>query len=1163
MSISNLIQEKIILLDGGMGTQIFSHNPTVEDYGGVQYEGCVELLNIHRPQWIKSIHAKYFEAGADAVETNSFGSNKIVLSEFGLENRSIELNRVAAQLAKEVALDFGPNKYVVGSIGPGTKILTLLQTSYDVMYKSYYDQALGLIQGGSDVLLIETSQDLAQIKCAVRACKNAMKQNSKELPLWVQVTIESNGTMLVGSDIQAALTTIQALGVNVIGMNCATGPQEMRPHLAYLSHASDIPVSCLPNAGLPLNVDGNTVYPLQPKEFAKEVFEIARQFSLNILGGCCGTTPEHIKELSSAISVLSPPQRNIQSNERFVSSLYSSVSLNLNPGPVYVGERTNANGSKKFKDLLSNDDFDGCVEIAKEQQKEGAHILDVCVAYVSRNEMLDMKNFLEKLVTQVNLPLMIDSTEVNVIEQALQIAPGKCIVNSINFEDGEEKCRQILTLCKEYGAAVVALTIDEAGMAKTVEDKVKICDRIYNLVVNEFKIHPGDLIIDPLTFTLGSGDEEFRESALNTIVAIKDIKTKYPSVKTILGLSNVSFGLKPQARQILNSLMLFHSVQAGLDLAILNSSKIVPMSKINTEDKKHYEDLLFNRKSEGYDPLKVILQRMELGSKNIQTVSENIENISIEEKLKRNIIDGEKIKISANCLEAIKKHEPLFVINSILLEGMKIVGERFGSGEMQLPFVLESAEAMKTAVKTLEPFLEKKGSFTKGKVLLATVKGDVHDIGKNLVEIILSNNGFEVVNLGIKQPIESILEAYKNSGADLIGLSGLLVKSTVIMKENLDYMNAQGFSVPVILGGAALTRKFVETDCQNVYPRGLVTYAQDAFEGLKICEFVCSNKNLALPELQAYFKQNSVGSNESKITILKKGESNISIDEFGHSSWVRPCQIKTPPFWGLRHETIHLDSAFAFLDEFALLRSRWGFTQGKQTDKEFEAILNEKAYPKFTELKKYLFSCKDIKPKVARGYFPCVSEKNKLLVFNPLKTDLAKTPLSQIENKVAEFILPRQQGGRRLCISDFYSDINSGAFDTLSLQLVSLGDEFTKETDALYAQNSFSDYFYLHGLGTELTEALAELTHKTIRAELNAHERDSKNIRQIFSQGYQGSRYSFGYPACPDMEGNLIVCQLLESEKIGVQVSESYQMQPELSTCALITVHPQARYFSL
>lgn len=1170
-SILRAMQDKVLLLDGAMGTQIFAFQPTVDDYGGLEFEGCVELLNERRSPWIQSIHETYFKAGSDAVETNTFGCNPLVLAEFGLADRAYDLNVQAVRIAREVADSFDDKRWVIGSVGPGTKLLTLLQVDYHSLYQSYLVQMRGLIAGGADALLIETAQDLGQIKVAVRAARQAMKELQKQLPLWVQITIESNGTMLVGSDIQAALATIEMLGVDVIGMNCATGPDEMRPHLAYLCEAAPMQVSCLPNAGLPENRNGETFYPLGPDAFAKKVQEISMDFGLNVLGGCCGTSPDHIRALANMRGQLNVPQRPAR-YERSVSSLYNSVSLSLEPRPLYVGERTNANGSKAFREALARDDFDTMVQIAKDQVKEGAHILDVCVAYVSRDEKRDMVEFLKRLVTQVNIPLMIDSTETPVIEAALQTAPGKCVVNSINFEDGDEKPRKVLELCREYGAAVVALTIDEQGMAKTCAEKMRIAERLYNLAVGEFGFAPEDLIIDPLTFTLGSGEAEWRSSAVETLNALEALNTKFPRVRTILGLSNVSFGLKPLPRQILNSLMLYHGVQRGLSLAILNASKIIPVAKISAEQRRVFEALLFNQRDEIPDPLKEILTQFSDASQTTAAQAED-ENLGIEEKLRNDIIDGRKNKIGEHAIEALKTYSALEIINEHLLAGMKVVGERFGAGQMQLPFVLESAEAMKAAVHVLEPYIEKNDQFKKGKIILATVKGDVHDIGKNLVEIILSNNGFEVLNLGIKQPIETIVETYRSQGADAIGMSGLLVKSTVIMKDNLEYMKAHGFRIPVILGGAALTRQFVEGECRAAY-EGPVFYAEDAFGGLHIMEDICSrgvesalathSKSAPAVATESSVAPVSGGkadtSTDSGIVVVRRGDKKVPMDRNGQSSWVkRDTLIPTPPFWGVRTCEDSLESIFDFLDDFALVRSRWGFAQGQMTDAEFQKTLRDKAYPILERLRTRLVSEKILKPAARYGYFPaCSRGSNTVVVYHP---DCALSP-STVREVVAEFEFPRQTSGRGLCIADFLAHESSGQLDVLGLQVVTMGEAATRFAKEAYADDQFSEYFYLHGLSTELTEAYAEFLHARIRKELGISGRDSASRRALFSQGYQGSRYSFGYPACPDMELNEPLLRLLQSEQIGVSLSESFQMVPEQTTSAIVVYHPQARYFS-
>ncbi|HEX9082702.1 MAG TPA: homocysteine S-methyltransferase family protein, partial [Holophagaceae bacterium] len=927
--LTDLFRDKVLLMDGGMGTQIFLRKPTVEDYGGPAVEGCVDLLTARRPQWIREIHEAYFRAGADAVETNTFGANPLVLSEFGLADKARSLNVQAASLAKEVARSFDRPRFVMGSVGPGTKLISLGHVAYAELLASYRVQMDGLLEGGVDGILIETCQDLGQIKVAVRAAKEAMAAARRQVPLWVQATVETTGTLLVGSEIGAVLASVEPLGLDVLGLNCATGPDEMHAHLQTLAESSPFALSCLPNAGLPQNVDGQLSYPLGPEAFAGKVLHAASEFGLAVVGGCCGTTPDHIRALAPGIERLSPPHRSPKL-ERSAASLYQAVTLRQEPAPLIVGERTNANGSKAFREKLAAEDWDGLVGIAREQQREGAHLLDLCVAYVGRDEVRDMDELLNRLVTQVTLPLMIDSTEVPVIERALQRAPGKCVVNSINFEDGEGKARRILELCRTYGAAVVALTIDERGMAKTREEKLAVARRLHALAVGEYGLDPGDLILDPLTFTLGSGEEGFRGSAVETLEAIRLIKAELPGVRTLLGVSNVSFGLSPAARHVLNALMLFHAVRHGLDLAIFNASKVIPVAKVDPEERRIVEDLLFDRRAEGYDPLKEVLARFT--GRKASTEVDRRGDLPVLERLHRDILDGEKQAILADVDEALRDQDPLKLINEVLLGAMKVVGERFGAGEMQLPFVLESAEAMKAAIRRIEPHLPKEADYQKGRLLLATVKGDVHDIGKNLVDIILSNNGFDVKNLGIKQPIEAILKALDEWPADAIGLSGLLVKSTVIMKEDLAYLEERGHRLPVILGGAALTRDYVEGDCRRAYS-GPVFYAEDAFEGLRHMQALVSGelgREAPAPAAAA----------TSEITILKRGGASVSLSEAGQSSWVRhDAPPPEPPFWGVRERAEEVADLFPFLDEFALIRNRWGFSQGSLDEAAFESVL--------------------------------------------------------------------------------------------------------------------------------------------------------------------------------------------------------------------------------
>jgi 5-methyltetrahydrofolate--homocysteine methyltransferase len=1138
-TLDHLLRDKVLLLDGGMGTQIFARKPTMEDYGGAALEGCVDLLTERRPQWIREIHESYLRAGADAVETNTFGANPLVLGDFGLADKAYALNVQAAALAREVARSFDRPRFVIGSVGPGTKLITLGHVSYAELLASYRVQMDGLLEGGAEAILIETCQDLGQIKIAVRAAREAMAAARRKVPLWVQATVETTGTLLVGSDIATVLTSVEPLGIDVLGLNCGTGPDEMRGHLQTLRETSPFGISCLPNAGLPENVGGQVVYPLDPTGFAPKVLHAAAEYGLTIVGGCCGTTPDHIRALAAGVERL-PVSARRPHFERSAASLYQSVPLRQEPAPLIVGERTNANGSKKFRDLLAAEDWDGMVALAKEQQREGAHLLDLCVAFVGRDEVRDADELLSRLVSQISLPLMIDSTEVAVIERALQRSPGKCVVNSINLEDGEAKARQILALCRTYGAAVVALTIDERGMAKTREEKLAVAKRLHALAVGEFGLAPGDLILDPLTFTLGSGDEAFRGSAIETLEALKQIKAELPGVMTILGVSNVSFGLNPATRHVLNALMLYHGVRHGLDMAIFNASKVIPVAKIDPEERRLFDDLIFDRRSEGYDPLKAILARF--SDRKAAAASSPRAELPVLERLRQGILDGEKQAILADVDEALTAHDPLMLINEVLLGAMKVVGERFGAGEMQLPFVLESAEAMKAAIKRIEPHLPRESNYQKGRILLATVKGDVHDIGKNLVDIILSNNGFEVKNLGIKQPIEAILKDLAGWPADAIGLSGLLVKSTVIMKEDLHFMEEQGLKVPVILGGAALTRDYVEGDCRRAYS-GSVFYAEDAFEGLRHMQALVAGE--APPPTPAPATPAA-----GAITILKRGSASVPLTEHGQSSWVRhDAPRPEPPFWGVRERTETPVELFDHLDAFALIRNRWGFSQGALSDEAFAAVLRDKAEPQLARWKAQLTEAPLFQPRARYGYFPARAEGDDLCVFDP----------SAPERLLARLPFPRQSGGRRLCIADFF---RADATDVLALQLVTLGQAAADHAAKLYREDGYADYFAFHGLATELTEAYAERLHARIRQELGVAGKDLPG-RALFAQGYQGSRYSYGYPACPDLAGNGPLLDLLGGSEIGVHLSDAHQMDPEYTTSALVTWHPQARYFSI
>ena len=1124
------------------------------------------------------MHQDYLEAGCDVIETNSFGSTPIVLAEYGLRDSAYDLNLKAARIAKEMAAQFSGNshpRFVAGSMGPTTKLPSLGHISFKEMAESYAVQAGGLLEGGVDLLSIETCQDLLQTKAALYGVHSAFETMRTKVPIIVSVTVETMGTMLLGSEISAALTAIEPYDVDVFGMNCATGPKEMSEHIRVLSASSPMPIFVMPNAGIPENVGGYAHYHLSPEELVRFLSHFVKDLGVQVVGGCCGTTREHIRQLVQAVGNLSPVPRKPEFTPS-ASSLYQSAPLHIDPPPVLVGERTNANGSKLFKELLAREDWEGIVAMGREQVRDQAHLQDVCVAYVGRDETKDMVEVITRFNTQVTNPLVIDSTEAPVIETALQRIAGKSIVNSINLEDGEERIDAIVPLCKRYGAAVIALTIDEKGMAKTAQAKLAIARRIYDLVVGKYGMKPRDLIFDTLTFTLGSGDEEFRKAGIETIEAIRLIKKEFPEVHTILGVSNISFGLSPHARHMLNSVFLHHAVGAGLDMAIVHASKIMPLYKIDEAgreicrklvfDERDYEGEGENRKVVS-DPLADLL---ELSSKlKGEKRKRGPRGGTIEERLKNRIIDGERVGLNADLDEALKNYSALDIINTILLDGMKVVGELFGSGQMQLPFVLQSAEVMKAAVSHLEPHMEKIEGSQKGTMVIATVKGDVHDIGKNLVDIILTNNGYKVVNLGIKCAVDAMLHAAEEHKANAIGMSGLLVKSTLVMKENLGVMNERNIDLPVILGGAALTRRYVEQDLRPLY-KGTLAYANDAFDGLHFMEQVAkggpvSGARKDQKEDSAQEEEKLTGS-EAKIAMIL--EENESEDRGGDGEGagvevqVRKSPVKTdvpipsPPFWGSKVvEDIALNTVFPYVNEVALIRGQWRMVRGGMAEAEYQKILQEQIHPELEALKLKAKNEKLLIPKVVYGYFPCRSDGNDLIVYDPGEWKRARA----VER--LRFTFPRQKEGKHFCISDFFTSVDSERMDVVAFHLVTVGRQASEYSKKLFEANNYKDYLYFHGLSVETAEALAELVHKRIREELGIAGKDDREIRKLFSQHYQGSRYSFGYPACPNLEDQKKLFELLEPERIGVTLSEEFQLEPEQSTSAIIVHHPEARYF--
>jgi 5-methyltetrahydrofolate--homocysteine methyltransferase len=1141
------LNEKVLVFDGALGTNLQTLGLTSQDFGGK--DGCNEYLVITKPDAIQSVHESFLKAGCDVIETDSFGSNRMVLAEYGLEDRVVELNEKAAHLAKALAQKYSsPDhpRFVMGAVGPGTKLPSLGHIGFNELKECYKEQYKGLISGGVDGLLIETCQDLLQTKIAIIAAVEYFKETGRRLPLMAQVTLEPTGTMLLGTDIHAVIATLEMFPVDVIGMNCATGPAEMVEHVRTLCENSVKHISVLPNAGLPENVGGAAHYHLTPTELADFHERFVKEFGVSIVGGCCGTTPEHLKAVVDRVGKCIPKKRTPK-HEPACASLYGISPYAQKPPPLLVGEQANANGSKKFKQLLEREDYDAIVNVAREAVKEGAHLVDLCVAYVGRDEKKDMSEVISRFNQHVTVPVMIDSTEYAVIEEALKHVAGKPVINSINLEDGGERLRRICPMAKKYGAALVALTIDEKGMAKTREEKLRVAKRIYQIVTQQYGIRPEDLFFDLLTFTVGSGSEEFRNAAPETIAAIRRLKRELPDVHTILGISNISFGLAPHARQVLNSVYLHECVEAGLDAAIVHAQKIVPIFKIAADDLEIAKRLLHNKWIDGKDPLQEYIAHF--SGKQGMAEKPREKAGTVEEILKNHILDGSSDDLAADLDEALKKYKPLEIINELLLEGMKVVGELFGAGKMQLPFVLQSAEVMKKAVAYLEQFMDKSEGQERGRIVLATVKGDVHDIGKNLVDIILTNNGYKVFNIGIKQPVEAIMKAAIENRADAIGLSGLLVKSTLVMKEDLEEMSRRGIKLPVICGGAALTERYVERDLAQAY-QGPVHYGRDAFSGLKIMERI---KQGSAPEKQEAKTSTpvipvppapppkAVPPLSSAVHVIKGPSFHVHRDN----------PIPKPPFFGYRIlKNLRMQEVFPWINKIALYRAQWQFKQGDRTPREFELYLQENVEPIFERFKAQTVREKILEPKVIYGFYKCYSEGNDLVVLD-----------GSAQNELTRFTFPRQSREPYQCIADFFRP-KGGETDIVAFHAVTVGKRASEVEKKLFKANKYAEYLYLHGLSVEAAEALAEYTHLLIRRDLGIDQRDKRTKDEIFRQGYQGSRYSFGYPACPNLEDQKKLFHVLPAEKIGISLSETFQMAPEQSTSAIIVHHPQAKYFS-
>ncbi len=1149
-----------MLCDGAVGTRVQALTLDVHaDFLG--QENCTEILNRSRPDLVREIHRSYLTAGCDVIQTNSFGGSPITLGEFDLADAAPELNRRAGELAREALEEFafdGRPRFVLGAIGPGTRLPSLGHVDYQTIEDALAIQAAGLIAGGVDGILIETCQDPLQVKAAVNGAKRAARDAKVALPLIVQVTVETTGTLLVGADIAAAATVVRALDVPVIGLNCATGPQEMAEHVRWLAQNWPGPISIQPNAGLPELVDGTTNYPLGPGELAAWLERFVVEDGVALIGGCCGTVPAHIEALDRMLRELDPKGRPPIKTRSVawvpaIASLYGQVPLRQENAYLSIGERCNANGSKRFRELQEKGDWEGCVEMAREQAREGSNALDVCTAFVGRDEVAEMTEVVARLRGAVNAPLVIDSTELPVLEAALKLYGGKAILNSINFEDGEDAAAKRMALAKRFGTAVIALTIDEAGMAKDVERKLAVAHRLHDFAVGRYGLEPSDLMFDPLTFTICTGNADDRKLGLATLDAIERIAKELPQCQIILGLSNISFGLNPAARHVLNSVFLDHALKRGLTGAIVHVSKILPLHKIPEDEARVAEDLIYDRRREGYDPLQAFMALFE--GRSAAAAVKRARPETVEERLKVRIVDGDRQGLHDDLDLALKSYPPLDIINTFLLDGMKVVGDLFGAGKMQLPFVLQSAETMKMAVGYLEPHMERVEGQQKGTIVLATVKGDVHDIGKNLVDIILTNNGYKVVNLGIKQPITSILQAATEHKADAIGMSGLLVKSTVVMRENLEEMARTGLEMPVLLGGAALTRKYVEEDCVAAYAGGRVAYARDAFDGLGLMDKVMAGRfDVHVAEQSA--KRAGRPSNRKR-TLGRTTEEQRPVDaeevRLRRAELTARVPVPTPPFWGPRAiARVPVKALVPYLNETMLYQFQWGFRKAGKSREEYGAWAQQEVKPILKRMLELIERDDIILPQAAYGYWRAAAEGNDVILFDDDGT-----------RELARFALPRQARAGGLCIADFLRDVTDNQRDVIGLQVVTMGPRVSDVARAWFAANRYQDYLYLHGLGVELAEAMAEYVHKRIRAELGFAAEDDRDVERMLKQGYRGSRYSFGYPACPNLGDQRQLLALLGADRIGLALSDEDQLHPEQSTSAIVLVHPQAKYFSV
>ncbi len=1167
----------VIVFDGAMGTNLQVQNLTAADFGGAEYEGCNEYLVHTKPEAVAKVHRDFLAAGADVIETDTFGGTATTLAEYGLQDQVYYLNKTAAELAKKCTAEFStPEKprFVAGSIGPGTKLPSIGHIDYDTLEQSYVEQADALFDGGVDLFLIETCMDVLQIKAALSGLEQVFKKKGTRIPIMVSATFEqTTSTMLAGTDVAALLTVLQPFPIDILGLNCATGPDLMAPHIKHLCEQSPFIVSCVPNAGLPENIGGHAHYKLTPLELKLALYKFVEDWGVQIIGGCCGTRPEHIKELAEIGATLKAKERH-PVYEPAAASLMTAQPYHQDNSFLIIGERLNASGSKKCRDLLNEENWDGLVSLAKSQVREGAHILDVNVDYVGRDGVKDMHEVVSRVVNNVNLPLMLDSTEWEKMEAGLKVAGGKCLLNSTNYEDGEERFYKVLEIAKKYGAGIVVGTIDEEGMARTAQKKFEIAKRAYDAAI-AYGFPPYEIFFDPLALPISTGIEEDRANGKATVESIEMIRQHLPECHVLLGLSNISFGLNPAARQVLNSMFLHECMAVGMDAAIVSPNKILPLAKISPEHQEICRNLIYDRRQfDGdictYDPLGLLTTMFE-GVTTKRDKSED-DKLPLEQKLTRHIIDGERVGLEANLMKAIEKYPPLDIINIYLLDGMKVVGELFGSGQMQLPFVLQSAETMKAAVAFLEPHMDKADvgtSNAKGKFVIATVKGDVHDIGKNLVDIILSNNGYEVINMGIKQPVEAIVQAYEQHKPDCIAMSGLLVKSTAFMKENLEVFNEKGITIPIILGGAALTPKFVYNDCQQAY-KGQVIYGKDAFADLNFMDALMPAKHgNKWDDFKGFLDDEgnpikvSVEVEEPKEQTQESNEPLI-IDTVRSEAVGLDIDRPTPPFWGTKMLTpadLSIEELFWYMDLQALIAGQWQFRKPKeQSREEYDAFLAAKVHPVLAEWKAKLLAEDWIHPQLIYGYFPAVAEGNSVHVYDPSVIAQGLTP--QTATPVVTWTFPRQKSLRRLCIADFFRPLSENTFDVFPMQAVTMGEIATEKAQELFKGDNYTNYLYFHGMAVQMAEALAEWSHAQIRRELGYGDSEPDNIRDMLAQRYQGSRYSFGYPACPHVPDQLKQLELLGTERMKMTMDESEQLYPEQSTTALIVYHPVAKYFS-